>query len=88
MTLAWNCFHAEGCNEAKCVVFSCRLQESFESRFRDFHREEESMMAFINPFSLSEQQIVKLPSNIQMEMIDLQATSSLKIKFNELPVVQ
>ena len=31
MTLAWNCFHAEGCNEAKCVVFSCRLQESFES---------------------------------------------------------
>ena len=64
------------------------LQESFESRFRDFHREEESMMAFINPFSLSEQQIVKLPSNIQMEMIDLQATSSLKIKFNELPVVQ
>ena len=42
------------------------VQESFESRFQDFHKEEDCIFAFINPFSLSEQQIIKMPSNMQI----------------------
>ncbi|XP_076373031.1 general transcription factor II-I repeat domain-containing protein 2-like [Tachypleus tridentatus] len=61
------------------------LQEVFDSRFSDFAKEEDCMLAFINPFSLTEQNILKMPSNIQMELIDLKANSVLKSKFNELP---
>ena len=43
------------------------------------------MLAFINPFSLTEQNILKMPSNIQMELIDLKSNSVLKIKFDDLP---
>ena len=39
---------------------------------------------FINPLSLSEKIIMKMPSNIQMELIDLKTNSSLKMKFDEL----
>lgn len=63
------------------------LQESFESRFRDFAKEEDCILAFINPFSLSEQKIMKMPSNIQMELIDLKTNSLLNMKFDELPSV-
>ncbi|XP_076330028.1 general transcription factor II-I repeat domain-containing protein 2-like [Tachypleus tridentatus] len=61
------------------------LQEVFDTRFSDFAKEEDCMLAFINPFSLTEQNILKMPSNIQMELIDLKANSVLKSKFNELP---
>ena len=57
---------------------------SFESHFHDFAKEEDSILAFINPFSLSEQNILKMPNNIQMELIDLKTNSSLKMKFDEL----
>lgn len=63
------------------------LQESFESRFHDFAKEEDSILAFINPFSLCEQKIMKMPSNLQMELIDLKTNSSLKMKFDELSSV-
>lgn len=63
------------------------LQESFESRFHDFAKEECCILAFTNPFSLSEQNIMKLPSKIQMELIDLKTNSSLKAKFHELSSV-
>ena len=42
------------------------------------------MLAFINPFSLNERSILKMPSNLQMELIELMANSILKMKFNEL----
>ena len=58
------------------------LQDSFESRFHDFTKEEDSMLAFINP--LSEQNVMQMPSNIQMELIDLKTNSFLKMKFDEL----
>jgi len=45
------------------------LQDLFKSRFCDF-AEEDCIFAFINPFSLIEQTIIKMPSNIQMELID------------------
>ncbi|XP_068229614.1 general transcription factor II-I repeat domain-containing protein 2A-like [Palaemon carinicauda] len=60
------------------------LQEAFDSRFSDF-AEEDCMLAFINPFSPTENNILKMPSNIQMELIDLRANSVLKCKFNEHP---
>lgn len=61
------------------------LQESFESYFHDFAKEENCMLAFINPFSLtiSEQNVMQMPSNIQMELIDLKTNSLLKMKFDE-----
>ena len=45
------------------------------------HCEEACIFAFINPFSLSEQQIIKMPSNMQMELIDLKVYLSLINKF-------
>ena len=59
------------------------LQESFENRFCDFVEEESYIAAFLNPFSLSEQDILKMPSNIQMELIDLKTNSILKMKYDE-----
>ncbi len=59
------------------------LQESFESRFSDLAKEEKSTLAFINPFSFSEQNILKMPSNIQMEPIDLKTNLLIKSKFDK-----
>ncbi len=61
------------------------LQDSFETCFRDFAKEEDCMSAFINPFLLSEQQIMKIPTNMQLELINLKTNSLLKMKFDELP---
>ena len=60
------------------------LQEAFNNRFSDFSEEEDRMLAYINPFSLNERSIRKMPSNLQMELIELKANSILKMKFNEL----
>ncbi|XP_068200767.1 general transcription factor II-I repeat domain-containing protein 2-like [Palaemon carinicauda] len=60
------------------------LQEAIDSRFSDF-AEKDCMLAFLIPFSLTENNILKMPSIIQMELIDLRANSVLKSKFNELP---
>ena len=59
-------------------------QEAFNNRFSDFSEEEDRMLAFINPSSLNERSILKMPSNLQMELIELKANSILKMKFNEL----
>jgi len=40
------------------------LHNSFENRFCDFAKEENCILAFINPFSLSERKIMKMPSNV------------------------
>jgi len=58
------------------------LQEAFDSRFSDFS-EEDRMLAFINPFPLNEHNILKMPSNMQMVLIELKANSVLKMKFDE-----
>lgn len=60
------------------------LQESFESRFCDFSKEEDCILAFINPFSLNKQKIMKMLNNIQTEIIDLKTNLLLNMKFNEL----
>ena len=60
------------------------LQVSLESHLHDLDKEEDCILTFINPFSLSEQKIMKMPSNIQMVLTDLKTNSSLKMKFDEL----
>ena len=71
-------------NFAKYIEKIKLLQEAFNNRFSDFSEEEDRMLAFINPFSLNERSILKMPSNLQMELIELKTNSILKMKFNEL----
>ena len=59
------------------------LQESFNGRFSDFS-EKDRILAFLSPFSLTEHNIRKMPNQMQVELLDLQANSVLKMKFNEL----
>ncbi|KAG7174117.1 General transcription factor II-I repeat domain-containing protein 2A-like 5, partial [Homarus americanus] len=66
------------------LVLHCEVRwlsrgQVLSSRFRDFAKEEDCILAFINPFLLSEQKI--------MELIDLKTNSLLKIKFDELSSV-
>ena len=60
------------------------LQVSFENRFHYFCREEDCILAFIQPFLFSEPKIMKMSSNTQMELIHLKTNSLLKMKFVEL----
>ena len=60
------------------------LREAFNNRFSNFSEKEDHMLAFINPFSLNERNILTIPSNLQIELIKLKANSILKMKFNEL----
>ena len=53
-----------------CYLQILHQQPTFDSYFKDF-AEEECILAFINPFSLTEQNILKNPSDTQMEIIDL-----------------
>ena len=78
---------ADNGNLAKYTEKIKLLQESFESHFHDSSKEEDSVLALTNPFSVSEQNIMKMPSNIQLELIDLKTHPSLKIKFDELSSV-
>lgn len=61
------------------------LQKSFESRFIDFAKEEHCILAFINSFLQSEESILKVPSNIPIEFIELKKKLLLKKKYVELP---
>ena len=70
-------------NFAKYIEKIKLLQESFNNRFSDFSEEEDRMLAFVNPFSLNERNNLKMPSNLQMELIELKTNSILKMKFNE-----
>jgi len=43
------------------------------------------MFAFVNSFSLNEKKIIKMSSDIKMELVDLKTNSILKTKSDELP---
>jgi len=47
----------------KCTIRIKLLQDSFENRFCDFANED-CILAFIKPFSLSQRKIMKMPSNV------------------------
>ena len=70
-------------NFAKYIKKIKLLQKAFDSCFSDFSEEKDCMLAFINPFSLNKHNILKIPSNMQMELIELKANSVSKVKFNE-----
>ena len=53
---------ADNGNLRKYTIKIELLHDSFESRFCDFAKEDQ-ILAFINPFSLSERKIMKIPSS-------------------------
>ena len=53
------------------------LQEAFNNRFSDFSKDR--TLAFINPFSLNIRNNLKMPSNLQMELIELKTNTILKM---------
>jgi len=67
-----------------CTKIVKLLQDSFENNFCDFSKEKDSIFAFISSFLVSNQKIMKMPNNIQMELIDMKTKSILKTTFDEL----
>ncbi|CAK1597303.1 unnamed protein product [Parnassius mnemosyne] len=58
-----------------------QLQSQFSDRFGDFEKVSSKLKVFANPFSCD---IEEVPSNLQMNMIDLQSNNVLKSTFYEL----
>ncbi|CAK1589281.1 unnamed protein product [Parnassius mnemosyne] len=58
-----------------------QLQSQFSDRFGDFEKVSSKLKVFANPFSCD---IEEVPSNLQMNMIDLQSNDVLKSTFYEL----
>ena len=61
-----------------------RLSHSFDSRFLDFEAEKRNIFLFIDPFSLSVQDICHFSPQIQLEIIEIQNHSGLKGKLKDL----
>jgi hypothetical protein len=61
-----------------------KLSHSFGSRFADFEAEKDNISLFINPFSVTGNEISKYSPKIQMEITDIQNHTGLKRKFQEL----
>lgn len=57
-----------------------QLQAEFENRFADFKKISHKLEIFENPFAVD---IDNVPSNLQMNVIDLQSNNILKMMFNE-----
>ncbi|XP_068103334.1 general transcription factor II-I repeat domain-containing protein 2A-like [Hyperolius riggenbachi] len=57
------------------------LNESFEERFEDFHSLKNEICLFENPFSVK---VSTAPSDLQLELIELQCQTSLQDNFREM----
>ncbi|KAL4719981.1 hypothetical protein ACJJTC_017323 [Scirpophaga incertulas] len=57
-----------------------QLQTEFVNRFTDFKKSSLNMEIFQNPFAID---ISEVPSNLQMNIVDLQSNSTLKTAFKE-----
>lgn len=57
-----------------------QLQTEFVNRFTDFKKSSLNMEIFQNPFAVD---ISEVPSNLQMNIVDLQSNSTLKTAFKE-----
>ncbi|KAL4720585.1 hypothetical protein ACJJTC_002360 [Scirpophaga incertulas] len=57
-----------------------QLQTEFVNRFTDFKKSSLNMEIFQNPFAID---ISEVPSNLQMNIVDLQSNSALKTAFKE-----
>lgn len=71
------------CTKYAALVFD--LIKEFQCRFQDFRKNEENFKLFSTPFSLD---INKLPSNLQMECIELQSDIQLKEKFGNVSLLE
>uniref|UniRef100_A0A6P7GDQ8 General transcription factor II-I repeat domain-containing protein 2B-like n=1 Tax=Diabrotica virgifera virgifera TaxID=50390 RepID=A0A6P7GDQ8_DIAVI len=60
------------------------LLGSFNTRFEDFQKDKMNVDLFINPFSISLQDINCYSAEIQIEIIDLQNHTILKTKYREI----
>jgi hypothetical protein len=66
-------------DKMKCILM--QLQNQFNDRFCDFEKVSGKMKIFANPFSCD---IDDVPSNLQMNVIDLQSNDTLKNSFYEI----
>ena len=62
----------------------CKADLKFLHDFGDFAKEENWILAFNNPFLLSEQKIMKMPNNIQLEIIQFKTKSIFGIQKAEV----
>jgi len=61
-----------------------KLSESFDSRFEDFSAENKNIFLFINPFSITDNEMSHYTPELQLEIMDIQNHTGLKSKFQEL----
>ena len=58
------------------------MQDAFESRFSDFAEEDDCIIAFINPFSRTEQYILRIPSDYRWNFLIRKQIQYKKMKFD------
>lgn len=75
------------CNEYAPSFVECilQLQQEFAERFKDFRSREQEMMFVTQPFSVKAEDA---PTELQMELIDLQYNEFIKRKFNETTLIE
>ena len=61
------------------------LRFDFRNRFQDFRSNENQLKLFSTPFSIN---VEGAPSNMQMELIELQCNGVLKEKFNNVDLLE
>jgi hypothetical protein len=62
-----------------------QLQTEFQERFQDFRAQERTLNVVTNPLSVN---VMETPADLQMEIIDLQCDAVLKIKFDEVSLLE
>lgn len=63
------------------------LLETFQSKFAEFHSEQDNVLLFSNPFTFPEARISSLDVGLQLEVIDVRCNTILKGRFYEMPAV-
>lgn len=66
-------------DKMKCVLI--QPQNQFDDRFSDFDKVSDKLKIFVNPFQCD---VEDVPSNLQMNVIDLQSNDTLKNSFCEI----
>ena len=69
-------------SEKYTTVFE-NIKKEFQRRFCDFHSHESEFVLFSDPFHCDPE---SAPTNMQVELIELQESSDLKSSFRDLPL--
>ena len=69
-------------SEKYAVMFE-NVKQEFQRRFCDFHSHASEFMLFSDPFHCNPE---SAPTNMQLELIELQESSDLKLSFRDLPL--